>query len=48
MGVNSMKVTTKMFNEDFIEVANNLPKMQNRTKTATDVMGSRARSEQKS
>jgi hypothetical protein len=46
MGVNSMKVGTKLFNEDFIEVANNLPKMQNRRKNnVSEVKAHRAKSE---
>ncbi len=28
LGVNSMKINTRLFNEDFIGVANNLPKAQ--------------------
>lgn len=42
-----MKINTKLFNEDFIEVANNIPKMQNQRNTTASTKF-RARSEQRS
>ena len=32
LSVNSMKIQTKLFNEDFIEIANNLPQMQDKVR----------------
>ena len=45
MNVNTMKVATKLFNEDFIEVANNIPQMLNVRKGNTSDCKARTKSE---